>query len=148
MPFRIIGSPPGADLPFKRVIEHLGETRFHFAARLCRMRNIYMMDSLQGVVGFRGPGKESGYVLRQGYNMLRGRVLLQNDDQSDPIIIDGMDTTTSLPTAIERCRALRAFGARTGRRGSVPRRPATEPRCSCAPTGRGLTSCSRWSTVT
>jgi prophage tail gpP-like protein len=88
--FRIIGSPPGADRPFKRVSEHLGERRFDFASRLCAMRNIHMMDSANGIVGFRG-ATGGGLSIVEGKNMLRGRITLQTWDQLDPIIIDGMD---------------------------------------------------------
>ncbi|RXH41073.1 hypothetical protein [Bradyrhizobium zhanjiangense] len=89
--FTIIGNPPGANLPFKRVSEHMGERRFDFAARLCAMRNIHMVDSASGVIGFRGPAATSGLEITEGRNMLRGRVLLQTWDQVDPIVINGQD---------------------------------------------------------
>lgn len=47
---------PNADTPFPRVSEHVGETRFCFIERLCRMQNVHMIDDGNGgIIGFRGP---------------------------------------------------------------------------------------------
>src|SRR6266699_3211051 len=54
--FKVVGNPPGADTPFKRVCEQLGESRFNFVERLCRMVNLHMMDNGLGtMLAFRGP---------------------------------------------------------------------------------------------
>lgn len=89
--FKIDGNPSGADLAFDRVSEHLGESRFDFAARLCNMRDIMMKDGPEGMVGFRGAKEAGGLVISEGYNMLRGRILLQTWDAYDKITVDGQD---------------------------------------------------------
>jgi prophage tail gpP-like protein len=78
--FSIEGSPAGVEIPFPRVSEHIGETLFDFIWRLTCQRNIHMMDDGNGgIVGFRGP-KGSGLVLKEGFNILRARLLLKNND--------------------------------------------------------------------
>jgi prophage tail gpP-like protein len=78
-----------ASEPFPRVSEHVGETRFAFIERLCRMRNIHMLDDGRGgIVGFRGPSG-GGLVLQEGKNILRARLLLKNDDHVDPVVVVG-----------------------------------------------------------
>lgn len=82
---------PG-DMPFPRVSEQLGETRFAFIERLCRMRNMHMIDDgNNGIVAFRGAA-EGGLVVREGRNLKRGRILLKNNDHVDEIVIKGHDS--------------------------------------------------------
>ncbi|WP_024340979.1 phage baseplate assembly protein [Bradyrhizobium japonicum] len=79
------------DMPFPRVSEHIGESRFSFIERLCRMRNMHMIDDgTGGIVAFRGAAK-GGLVLREGQNIERGRILLKNNDHVDEITVKGHD---------------------------------------------------------
>ena len=74
--FNVKGSPPGADMIFKRVSEQLGETRHNFIERLCRLRNLHLIDDGQGSVSaFRGPQGRSSQLV-EGENILRARLLL------------------------------------------------------------------------
>jgi prophage tail gpP-like protein len=79
------------DMPFPRVSEHIGETRFAFIERLSRMRNMHMIDDGNGgITAFRGA---SGGLLtiREGWNLERGRILLKNNDHVDEITVRGHD---------------------------------------------------------
>lgn len=81
---------PG-DMPFPRVSEAIGETRYAFIERLCRMRNMHMIDDGNGgIAAFRGA---AGGVLKlqEGVNIERGRILLKNNDHVDEITIKGHD---------------------------------------------------------
>lgn len=82
----------GADMPFEKVNEHYGESRFAFIERLCRFRNMHMIDDgTGGIVAFRG-GADSGLVLREGQNILRGRIILKNNEHLDDVAFAGHDT--------------------------------------------------------
>jgi prophage tail gpP-like protein len=90
--FSIEGGPPGAFKPFKRVSEHVGETRFDFIERLCRMRNVHMVDDgTGGIVAFRGPRGRAMTALQEGRNILRARLLLKNNEHADNLKTVGMD---------------------------------------------------------
>lgn len=90
--FSIEGSPGGAEKIFPRVSEHVGETRFNFIERLCRMRNLHMMDDGQGgIVAFRGPKGSAPSVVKEGFNLLHGRVLLKNDEHVEPLTAVGQN---------------------------------------------------------
>lgn len=117
--FRIDGSPAGADLKFDRVSEHMGERRFDLATRLCNMRNLMMVDSPEGIVAFRG-AKGGGLTIREGYNMLRGRVLLQTWDAPDNIEYNGQDHSKD---SADENRATRG-SVQLGGVGILPNRPA------------------------
>lgn len=83
--FKIIGAPSGADKIFDRISEQIGETRFGFAERLCRLRNLYMIDDGKGGINaFRGPQGQSA-PLEEGKNILRARLLLKNDESVELI---------------------------------------------------------------
>ena len=78
-------------MPFPRVSEHIGESRFAFIERLCRMLNMHLIDDgVGGLVAFRGVG-DTGLVIREGANLQRGRVLLKNSDHVDDIVVRGHD---------------------------------------------------------
>lgn len=84
--FSIQGGPAGADKVFERISEHIGETRYAFADRLARMRNIHMVDDGQGgIVGFRGPFGNARSSIEEGRNLKRGRILLKNDESVELI---------------------------------------------------------------
>jgi prophage tail gpP-like protein len=90
--FSIEGAPEGAFKPFKRVSEHVGETRFDFIERLCRMRNVHMVDDgTGGIVAFRGPRGTATTALQEGRNILRARLLLKNNEHADNLKTVGMD---------------------------------------------------------
>jgi prophage tail gpP-like protein len=82
--FSIDGSPPGADKPFPRVSEHVGETRFAFIERLCRMRNVHVIDNGGTILAFRGPSS-GGLTLTEGKDILRARLSLSNNDHADNV---------------------------------------------------------------
>jgi prophage tail gpP-like protein len=90
VPFSINGSPADADKPFPRISENIGETRFDFILRLCRMRNLHMVDDGQnGIVAFRGSFGKSTGVLQEGNNILRARILLKNNEHAENITAVG-----------------------------------------------------------
>ena len=68
---------PGADKIFSRVSEHVGETRLAFLQRLAQMRNMHLCDDSSGALVFgRGAADGPGAVLVEGHNILKGRILL------------------------------------------------------------------------
>jgi prophage tail gpP-like protein len=82
----------GADLQFDRVSEHVGEEKFAFIERLCRMRNMHMVDDHQGgLIAFRGASNNTGLVLQEGVNIERGSITLKNPESGDPIVVVGQD---------------------------------------------------------
>jgi prophage tail gpP-like protein len=89
--FSIVGNPSGADKIFKRFSEHMGETKFACIDRMCRMRNLHLMDNGGNLVAFRGPSQSSGLTLEEGHNILRARVLLANDYHADVVTTYGND---------------------------------------------------------
>jgi prophage tail gpP-like protein len=105
--FSVVGSPGGADLPFPRIIEQVGESCFGFIERLCRVRNLHMIDDGQGgIKAFRGP-QGSGPELREGVNIQRGRILLRNDESKD--FLNGV-SQTSRQTSADQSRDISATG--------------------------------------
>jgi prophage tail gpP-like protein len=85
--FKIVGAPPGADKIFPRFSEHVGETLFDCAERLCKMSNLHQMDDGQGgIQAFRGAQSSSGLILREGYNIKRQRLLLRVDEMVGPLV--------------------------------------------------------------
>jgi prophage tail gpP-like protein len=85
--FRIDGSPADAMMKFPRISVHLGETLFGFAERLCRMRNLHMIDDgHQTMIAYRGPNGKSTASLIEGVNILRARLLLKNDEKHEPLV--------------------------------------------------------------
>jgi prophage tail gpP-like protein len=92
--FRIVGNPDGADKKFEKVSEQVGETRVAFVTRLAQMRNIHLAsdpDDSHGIIGFRGP-QAGGQTVKEGQNLLRGRLMLQVWDHSDEIQYIGQQT--------------------------------------------------------
>jgi len=86
VPFSLKGAPAGADKVFARVSEHVGETRYDFAERLARMRNIHLIDDGQnGIMGFRGPFGNAATQVVEGHNMLRGRILLKDNESVEQL---------------------------------------------------------------
>lgn len=89
--FKIDGTPSGAEMAFPRVSEQVGESRFAFIERLCRMRNVYMLDDGQGgILAFRGAAQGNA-VLKEGLNILRGRVVLHIDEHAREMQVVGHD---------------------------------------------------------
>jgi prophage tail gpP-like protein len=85
--FSVAGSPSGANLPFVRACEQLGESCFNFVERLSRMVNLHMMDDGKGnIVAFRGPQGNVSAQLQEGVNILKARLLLQVDDHVESFI--------------------------------------------------------------
>lgn len=91
----IIGSPPGADKPFERVSELVGETRFQFLERLARMRNIHVVDDGNGALNFfRGSQGDLGASLVEGQNIKSLRLIMRNQFAADPINAIGQNFGT------------------------------------------------------
>lgn len=89
--FKIDGAPLGTDMPFPRVSEHVGESRFSFIERLGRMRNCYLLDDGQGgILAFRGP-TAGGTVIEEGKNLERGRIVLRIDEHAREMQAVGQD---------------------------------------------------------
>jgi prophage tail gpP-like protein len=88
--FNVLGSPSGAGKVFPRVSEHVGETRWQFIERLCRMRNLHLCDDGQGNLNaFRSPTEGVIATLTEGQNIKRSRVILKNNEMYDPITTVG-----------------------------------------------------------
>jgi prophage tail gpP-like protein len=84
--FNVVGSPSGADQPFDRVSERVGQTRFSFIENLCRLRNLHMIDDGAGnIIAFRGP-QGAAAPLQEGVNILKARLLLKADEYVDDIV--------------------------------------------------------------
>jgi prophage tail gpP-like protein len=74
---KFVGNAPGANKPFERVSEHIGETRFAFLERLARMRDLHICDDETGALVFaRGAADGPGATLVEGKNILKARMLL------------------------------------------------------------------------
>jgi prophage tail gpP-like protein len=105
--FSVVGSPAGADLPFPRIIEQVGESCFGFIERLCRVRNLHMIDDGQGgIKAFRGPQGNSA-PLQEGRNIQRAWILLRNDESKD--FLNGV-SQTSRQTSADQSRDISATG--------------------------------------
>jgi prophage tail gpP-like protein len=93
--FTILGSPPGANKIFERVSEHVGETRFEFIERLCRMRNLHLFDNGKGnIQAMRSPMASVGITLAEGVNILKARMVERLDDAWDHLEIVGHNDRT------------------------------------------------------
>lgn len=80
----------GSDKPFPRISEMSGETRFAFIERLCRMRDVHMMDDGTGnVVAIQNAQGAVPIVLAEGQNILRARSVERVDDTPDFIAFVG-----------------------------------------------------------
>jgi prophage tail gpP-like protein len=86
---RQIGSPPGADLPFPKVNEHIGERIIDFILRLARWRNMFVTDDENGnlVLGRAQSGGAPIAVLQEGVNIERCRMVMDYQLAADPIIL-------------------------------------------------------------
>jgi prophage tail gpP-like protein len=83
--FSITGSPAGASKIFERISEHVGETRFAFIERLCRMRNLHMVDDGKGnIVATRQAGGTVA-TLQEGVNILKARAIISINDSAESI---------------------------------------------------------------
>lgn len=90
--FKIDGAPAGADKIFPRVSEHVGESRFAFIERLCRLRNLHLLDDGQGgILAFRGPNSDASALLVEGRNILRAHLILSNNEHADNLQIVGQN---------------------------------------------------------
>jgi prophage tail gpP-like protein len=84
--FNVIGGPSGANTPFARVSETIGQTRFSFIENLCRMRNLHLIDDGQGgISAFRGSQGSSVAPLQEGVNILKSRLLLKADEYTEDL---------------------------------------------------------------
>jgi prophage tail gpP-like protein len=84
--FNVIGAPSGANLPFPRISESIGQTRFSFIENLCRMRNLHLIDDGQGnISAYRGPQGQAA-PLQEGVNILKSRLLLKVDEYNENLI--------------------------------------------------------------
>jgi hypothetical protein len=109
--FTIQGNPSGADQPFDRASEHVGETKFHFIERLSRMRNIHLVDDGQnGIVGFRGSVGTTGTLLQEGRNILRARLLLKINEHTELIEVTGQDSRNDTAGANSNVSATATVG--------------------------------------
>ena len=78
--FQVIGSPSDIDMPFARVSEHPGETRYDFIERLGRMRNVHLSsDGMGTLLASRGIGSASIADLVEGKNIESARLVWRND---------------------------------------------------------------------
>jgi prophage tail gpP-like protein len=78
-----VGNPPGADLKFERVCEHVGETVFQFMERLSRIRNLHVVDdenrNLIWTRASSGGGSSSADPLVEGQNIKSARIIIESN---------------------------------------------------------------------
>jgi prophage tail gpP-like protein len=87
--FSIVGSPAGADKPFPRISEMIGETRFTFIERLARMRNVHLIDDGKGsCLATRQPGAMAA-TLVEGQNILHARAIMSINDSAESLTAVG-----------------------------------------------------------
>lgn len=79
---KLIGNPSGADKPFERVSEHVGQPIIDFVSGLAQLRNLHMTDDANGNwVFLRGDTSTAagGLTLTEGVNILKARGILENN---------------------------------------------------------------------
>ena len=91
--FSLSGNPKNADKIFRSIITHVGETQLEAVARLCKMRNIHLMDDRSGnLVGVRNDGSEKSVgELREGRNILNAAMVWRWDTAIDLIKSNGQE---------------------------------------------------------
>ena len=93
--FQVIGSPQGADLPFERVSEHVGQPAFDFLEGLARRRHLFMVDDVQGnlncVRGGSGTPLGSADPLNEGQNILAARVVMEKNPYAPAVTANGQN---------------------------------------------------------
>jgi prophage tail gpP-like protein len=91
---KLIGNPTGADTPFERVSEHVGQTVMDFVSGLATMRNLHMSDDADGNWTFvRGDTstQRSSITLTEGVNILKARAFLENNQLTKRVDVDGQN---------------------------------------------------------
>jgi len=91
---KLIGNPAGADTPFERVSEHVGQTVMDFASGLAMMRNLHMSDDADGNWTFvRGDASAQGsaLALTEGVNILKARAFLENNQLTKRVDVAGQN---------------------------------------------------------
>ena len=82
------GGASGADVPFERVQEHLGETRHQFIQRLACWRNLHIMSDQNGdYILFRGSKGGIAASLVEGRNILKARMMMSYEYAVSRIIV-------------------------------------------------------------
>jgi prophage tail gpP-like protein len=80
---QVIGNPQGADMPFERVSEQVGQPAFDFLEMLARRRHLFVVDDAQGNLNFvrGGSGTPLGSAdpLIEGQNIELARVVMENN---------------------------------------------------------------------
>ena len=123
----MLGNPPGADIPFERVQEHVGEPRIQFLERLARHRNLHVVDDEKGGVNYfraSSEGAGSGAVFIEGQNILACRAMMRCDVTSDSLTIPVQDKGNNKHWA-EQC--LLQATAQNPSYGKGPKRPFKVP---------------------
>jgi prophage tail gpP-like protein len=124
--FQLQGSPPGADKPFPRVSEHIGEMRFDFLSRLAAMRNLYLRDDGKGtLVATRGVGGTIATLNEGGANrnITSASLTLRDDEFGNPVRVVG-DNFAGSQTTIDD-NAARDVSATVTSPNVPPDRPQT-----------------------
>jgi len=91
----LVGSPSGADKPFERVSEHIGQPIIDFVSMLAQMRNLQMTEDSDGTwVFFRGDTSAggSGLALTEGQNILKARAFFENNPLTQRVDTVGQNT--------------------------------------------------------
>jgi prophage tail gpP-like protein len=78
--FNVVGAPSGANTPFARISETIGQTRFSFIENLCRLRNLHLIDDGQGGISAFRSSQGKVAPLQEGVNILKSRLLLKADE--------------------------------------------------------------------
>jgi len=88
--FKIIGAPSGADKIFERVSVQFGESPFDLIERLCRMRNLHLVDDAQGnLIASRGGTAAAVADLQEGRNIKRAEMIWSEAQKIDQATAHG-----------------------------------------------------------
>jgi prophage tail gpP-like protein len=96
---RMVGDTSGADMPFPRISEHIGERIIDFVRRLANWRNMHLTDDENGnLVLARGQtGGQTVAQLQEGRNLEACRMVKNYQFGADPLIFQsqqhGTDST-------------------------------------------------------
>jgi prophage tail gpP-like protein len=86
----------GANMPFERVSEAIGETRNAFIQRLAKMRDLHMVDDANGVLNLIRGETAGSTTLTEGGNILKGRILLTNEVSANPVNVVAQNFGTNV----------------------------------------------------
>jgi prophage tail gpP-like protein len=88
---RLTGETSGAEIPFERVSEHIGERAIDFVSRLAMWRNLHLTDDANGnlVLTRAGAAAAAGATLIEGQNIEAARLLENRQFTPNRVAVTG-----------------------------------------------------------